>query len=221
MQGSLLASIGRILWRLLDAHKVDAESLFKKHGLDPSLVHEPRGRYPFSSVCNAWVEAAAITNNPNIGLEAMKFYTPLDLNALGVTFLSSSTLMEALHRLGRYESVLNSSLVFSIVETADPIQFLCDETLTDHQATRIIEDARMSIVLDLCRSGHAGTLDPIEVAFTYPEPKELGDHFGVFRCPLVFDEKSSRISFGTTDATSPSPTPIGNWLQSMTRYSIA
>jgi AraC-like DNA-binding protein len=203
MQGSLLASIGRILWRLLDAHDVDAESLFKKHGLDPSVVHESRGRYPFYSVCDAWLEAASITNNLNIGLEATKFYTPLDLNALGVTFLSSSTLMEALQRLGRYESVLNSSLDFSIVETADLIQCLCEEPRIDHQAIRIIEDVRMSVVLDMCRSGHAGSLDPIEVAFTYSEPKDLGDHFGVFRCPLVFDEKLSRISFRTTDAHRP------------------
>lgn len=203
MQGSLLASIGRILWRLLEAHKVDAESLFNKNGLDPSLVHESRGRYPFDAVCNAWVEAAAITDNPNIGLESAQFYTPLDLNALGVTFLSSSSLMEALQRLKRYEMVLNSLLEFSIVETEDLVQFLCEEPLVEHEAIRIIEDTRMAVVLDLCRSGSNRSLDPVEAAFTYPEPEELGDHFGIFRCPLVFSEKVSRLSFRQVDAHRP------------------
>jgi AraC-like DNA-binding protein len=199
MQASFLASVGRILWRLLEAHKVDSESLFRKHGLDPSLVHESRTRYPYNLVCDAWVEAAAITENQNIGLESPKFYSPLNLNALGVTFLSSSSLMEALQRLKRYENVLNSSLDFSIIENDDRVDFLCEQPEAEGEAVRIMEDVRMSVVLDLCRKGLNGSLGPIEVAFTYPEPKNLGDYFGVFRCPLVFSEKVSRISFKTPD----------------------
>jgi AraC-like DNA-binding protein len=203
MQASFLASIGRTLWRLLEAHKVDAESLFKKHGLDPSLVHESRTRYPYNSVCDAWVEAAAITKNQNIGLESPKFYSALDLNALGVTFLSSASLLEALQRLDRYANVINSSLNFSVIENDDRVDFLCEGPEAEGEAVRIMEEFRISVVLDLCREGLNSALDPIEVAFNYPEPNNLGDYYSVFRCPLVFSAKVSRISFKSADPLRP------------------
>ena len=203
MQASFLASIGRILWRLLEAHKIDAEALFLRNGLDPSLIHESRARYPFDLICTAWVETAKITGNQSIGLEAARYYSPLDLNALGVTFLSSSTLFEALQRMVRYESVLNSSLNFTIVETEDRVDFICEKPVLDSEAIGIMEDSRTSVVLDLCRTGLTHSLDPIEVAFTYPEPEDTGDYFGLFRCPLVFGHNQSRISFKLTDARHP------------------
>ena len=200
MQGSLLSSVGKILWRLLEGHKIDADALFRQSGLDPALLQEPRIRYPFESVIKAWVEASRATGNGSIGLQAAKFYTPLDMHALGVAFLSSSTLLEALHRLDRYESVLNSSLDFTIVEQEGRIDFLSDAKIDSKEGARIAEDARLSVVLDLCRLGLDQSLNPVEVGFTYPEPKNTGEHFATFRCPLAFSQPIARISFSAEDA---------------------
>ena len=203
MQANFLASLGRILWRLLEAHRIDRVGLFERNGLDPSLLRESRARYPFERLCAAWVETATVTGNQNIGLEAVKFYSPLDLNALGVTFLSSSTLLEALLRMDRYESVLSSDLDFSIVETKDRVDFICAEPVFDSIARRILEDVRTSVVLDLSRTGLNHSLDPTEIAFTYPKPEDTGDYFGLFHCPLVFGQEQSRISFKLTDVQRP------------------
>jgi AraC-like DNA-binding protein len=200
MQGSLLSSVGKILWRLLEAHKIDPDALFRQSGLDPELLQEPRIRYPFESVIDAWVEASRATGNSSIGLEAAKFYTPLDMHALGVSFLSSSTLLEALHRLDRYESVLNSSLDFTIVEQEGRIDFLSDAKIDSKEGARVAEDARQSVVLDLCRLGLDKSLNPVAVGFTYPEPKSTGEHFAIFRCPLEFSQPIARISFSAEDA---------------------
>ena len=199
METSFLASIGRILWRLLEAHNIDAEALFVRNGLDPSLIRESRTRYPFDLICAAWVETAKTTGKQSIGLEAAKHYSALDLNALGVTFLSSSTLVEALKRLVRYESVLSSSLDCSIVETEDRLDFICAKPVVESKALRIKEDSRTSVLLDLCRTGLNHSLDPIEVTLTYPEPEGTGDYLGLFRCPVAFGQKESRISFKLTD----------------------
>jgi len=37
------------------------------------------------------------------------------------------------------------------------------------------------------------------VAFTYPEPKHIGEHLGVLRCPLKFSAPTHRISFAASD----------------------
>lgn len=203
METSILASAGRMLWRYLEAHKVDADALFKRCGLDPALIHESRSRYSYRQLCSAFVDAAAITQNDNIGLEFAKHYSPLDLNALGVTFLSSATLLDACQRLRRYEAIVNSSLAFSIAESPDSLDLMSVVPDVPDDAARIIEDARSSVLLDLCRKALDKSLDPVEVAFTYPEPKSTGDHFGVFRCPLKFSQPESKISFNIEDARRP------------------
>lgn len=203
MEASILASVGRPLWRYLNANKIDADAFFRRFGLDPGLINEPRTRYPYRLLCEAWVEAAATTQNESIGFETTRHYTPLDLNALGVTFLSSTTLLEALQRLIRYESVLNSNLSFSIVESDDRIDLVSEIPDVPPNAARIVEDSRMSVLIHICRLGLNMDLDPLEVAFTYPEPQTTGEHFAVFRCPLKFSQPLSRVSFSLADVQRP------------------
>ena len=203
MENNILASVGRPLWRYLDSQKVDADSLFRQFGLDPTLIHEPRTRYPYHSLCAVMVEVGKITKNENIGFEVAEHGTLLDLNVMGITFLSSRTLLEGLQRLARYESVLNSNLEFSIIESADRLDLSAELSNIPADAARIMEDSRTSIVVNLCRLGLDKSLDPIEVAFTYPEPKAVGDHFGLFRCPLKFSQPISKIAFDIADVKRP------------------
>jgi AraC-like DNA-binding protein len=203
MKGGIIASAGRDLWRLLESYNIDADSLFRQSGLDPSLIHEPRTRYPIELLDQAWAEAGAITGNENIGLEAAKHYSPLDIGALGVTFLSSATLMDALRRLERYASAISTELSVSVTEKDGRIDLLNEVADQQGDANRIVEDGRMSIVVDLCRLGLNNDLDPIEVAFTYSEPKATAEHFGIFRCPLLFSQPVARISFSLADSLRP------------------
>ena len=46
METSILASTGRMLWRYLDACKVDADALFTRCGLEP--VTDPRVTHPYT-----------------------------------------------------------------------------------------------------------------------------------------------------------------------------
>jgi AraC-like DNA-binding protein len=203
METSILASTGRMLWRYLDARKVDADALFTRCGLNPALIHESRTRYPYHLLCKAYVEASVITLNENIGLEFAQYHNPLDLNALGVTFLSSGSLMEAFARLVRYEAVVNSNLLISITESENRIELISEVTDVPADAARIIEDSRTAVLVDMCRRGLDTSLDPLEIAFTYPEPKNTGEHFGLFRCRVQFSQPVSRISFNSADALRP------------------
>jgi AraC-like DNA-binding protein len=203
MEATILASAGRILWRYLVAQKVDADALFTRCGLDPAQIHEPRCRYPYPLLCKAYVEAAIITRNENIGLDCARHFKPLDMNALGVTFLSSGTLVEAFQRLLRYESIVNSNLMFAIAESQNRIDLTSEVPHIPVDAVRIVEDARTAVLVDLCRTGLDESLNPVEVAFTYPAPKDTGDYFGFFRCPLLFSQRVSRISFNVADARRP------------------
>lgn len=203
MKNSMLASLGRPLWRVLEAHHIDADALFRRQGLDPSLFQESHTRYPYDLLCKAWAEATVITDKEYIGLEIGKYFTPLDLNALGVTFLSSTMLLAAFERLQRYETLVNSSLDFTIVEGEDRLDLLTNLEGVPDEALRIVEDGRTSVLVHMARMGLSQSLDPVEVAFTYPEPKATGEYFGLLRCPILFSQPVSRISFSMADAKRP------------------
>jgi AraC-like DNA-binding protein len=203
MGSTILASIGRPLWRYLEANRLDADALFRRCGLDPALINEPRSRYPYETLCAAWVEAAAITRNENLGFENGRHYTPLDLNALGVTFLSSATLADALQRLVRYESAVNSELRLAVIESGDLVELENEFPDLPPNALRLMEDCRTSLLVDLCRQGLDMNLDPVAMAFTYPEPDAIGEHFAVFRCPIKFSQPVSKISFSAADVQRP------------------
>lgn len=200
MPTSVLATLARPLWRLAEDQNLDATSIFRESGLDPDRLRELRGHYPYDHVSSAWLKVAAITNNPHIGLNVAKYYRPLDLHALGVAFLSSNTLLQALKRIERYESVLNSSLNFSVIEKPGSIDLMCEGLPLDEQALIIAEDSRSSVILDLCRIGIGGPLAPMEIAFTYPQPMNTEAHDNILRCPITFSAPKYRISFSVSDS---------------------
>lgn len=203
METSILASTGRMLWRYLEANNVDAKALFRRCDLDPALIHQSRTRYPYHRLCKAFVEARSVTRDENIGLGLARYYSPLDLNALGVTLLSSESLLDALQRLLRYERVVNSNLQYSMSESESRIDLVSLVPDVPADAARIVEDCRTAVLVDMCRMGLDQSLDPMEVTFTFPEPTSTGVYFGIFRCPVKFSRPASRISFTSADARRP------------------
>lgn len=199
MQETLLASTGLALWRKLEANNVDPEPFFEKYGLNPAWMHESRRRYPYGVLSKAWREAAVLLHKESIGLSMSEHYSPLDLQALGVAFLSSRNLMEALNRLARYIRVINSALELEIRENDETVEVYSHLPQMDPDSRKVIEDGRLSVILDLARKGLSSKLDPVSVGFTYAEPENSGDLFGVFRCPLGFSEQRSRITFSCAD----------------------
>lgn len=203
METSILASTSRMLWRYLEANNVDADALFRRCDLDPSLIHSSRTRYPYLKLCKAFVEARVVTRDDSIGLALAQYYNPLDLNALGITLLSSETLLDALHRLLRYERVVNSNLQFSMSESLTQVDLVSHVPDAPEDAVRIVDECRTAVLVDMCRMGLDKSLDPVEVAFTFSEPTSTGEYFGIFRCPVKFSQPASRISFNIADARRP------------------
>ncbi|MGI9324083.1 MAG: AraC family transcriptional regulator [Pseudomonadales bacterium] len=203
MAETFLASMGRLIWRLAEVHQISPDAVFETAGLDPNRIDQPHARYPFQAVCDAWLYMAAASNNPHIGLEAGEHYRPSDFHAIGVTFLSSIDLIEALERLDRYETVLNSKIDFVIRQTADDITLTCYGPETTPELQQMLEDLRMSVIVALARDGVGSAISPKVIEFSYAEPRDLFRHRRTLSCPLVFSAPESRITYAKSDATRP------------------
>jgi len=203
MIGTFLASEVRILCRLLETYQVDEIGLCRKAGLDPVLINDPRARYPFARVAVMWSLATKAAGKPQLGLETAKFYRATDFHGLAVVFLASQCLRTALERLVRYHAVVNTALSMRLERRDDRLDLLCTAIDVDDDARRTIENSRAAILVDLCRTGASGELDPMEVAFAYPAPDDHTQHTALFRCPVVFGAPQWRISFALADVDRP------------------
>ena len=203
LPATFLASAGRVIWRMAEGHGVDPEALFKAAGLDPRVIDQPRARYAFKKICRAWEQLADTTGKPHLGLEAGEYYRVTDLHAMGVTFLASSNLLEALVRLDRYETVLNSTVDFDIKHLPGRIEFVCVDSAVPPSAARIVEDMRNTILLDLARRGVNRDVQPLQLSVTYPEPIEKAPYAQAFRCPIKFAQQHSYLAFSEADTNTP------------------
>ena len=44
MKDETLASLGQIVWRLIERHDLAPEQLFRAAGIDPEIIHDPHAR---------------------------------------------------------------------------------------------------------------------------------------------------------------------------------
>jgi len=205
MTGTFLASLTRVLWRLLEHYKISPEFVFREVGMDPALMDEPRGRYRVEKAMSAWAKAEELIDDPCFGLKAAEFWHPPDLHALGYAFLASSTLRTALDRLVRHVAIVNDRVRFSIDEKGE--QVICTHGFVGPKLAMptAVEDARWALFVSLCRRSHGENLNPAEIWFQHPELSCSGDYYGLFRCPIIFGAETSAIVFARSDVYSPLP----------------
>ncbi|MCG6863188.1 MAG: AraC family transcriptional regulator [Chromatiaceae bacterium] len=205
MIATALASIARPLWRLLEHYRVDPALLFREVGLDPALMHEPRGRYKVERTLAAWQKAADLIEDPCFALKVAELWHPPDLHALGYAFLASSTLRSALDRVVRYMAIVNDRVRFRVEEKSEHVICTFDYLDPGLEMPASVEDARWALFLSLCRQSYGESLNPAGVRFQHSRPLCPGDYYELFRCPILFGCETSAVSFARCDVYRPLP----------------
>jgi len=206
MTGTVIATSVRLLWRILERRGIDPDPLFKEVGLDPAMLNNPRSRYPVDLMRLACTRASEMLDDPGAGLAAAEVWQPTDFHALGIAFLASTTLRNALDRLVRYSAMVNNLLSFSVVERVDQVILSRSTEYIDIGEPATLEDAHWAIILDMCRHAYGADLDPLEVTFLHPDPgSAMGKFYGFFRCPMRFGEPVSSMIFSAEVLDRPLP----------------
>jgi AraC-like DNA-binding protein len=197
---SLLASATRPFWRLLQHQNIDAEQVFRGAGLDPELMFKPRGRYEVQRVVDAWCKAAALIDDPCLGLKLASTWKPTDFHALGLALLASATLREALGRLSRYVRVVDNVISIDLDSNGESLSCIY-RTDNPHYLAQFAyrEDVVWTLLLSICRYSFGEELTPIEVLFQHPAPACQGDFDAFFRCPMHFGAEASILRFASAD----------------------
>jgi AraC-like DNA-binding protein len=205
MNPTLLASAARILWRLLERHGIDPESVFREAGLDPNDTRNPRARYADTKARAAWQAASRLIDNPCFGLLSAEVWRPTDFHALGYACLASRTLRTAIERIVRYNTVVDPAVRFEA--TLDDSHLRLTYRITDPSIPSVpaLQDARLAVVFGLCHEAYGEGFSAAEVSFTHPAPSCRGDFYGLFRCPVHFDAPQPEFVLDRAVAEAPLP----------------
>ena len=206
MKDATLASIGQIVWRLIERHDLAPEPFFRAAGIDPAIIHDPHAliaRPKSDALMRALAERIA---DPAFGLRAAQCWHPSSLGTLGYAWLSSSTLYTGLKRVVRYWRIVIADVAVRLEETPAGVEFVHTPPALDSTPDGIRGDIVMAILYDMCRTNFGRAFTPRQVAFRHPAPADPTPYETLFGCPVAFGADANRIHIGRADADLPLPT---------------
>ena len=183
-----------LLWKILESYGIDPEPLFRQMHVDPGLMKDPNARYRIEALTRLYESAAESIADPCFGLKAADHWHPSHLHALGYAWLASSSLRNALARLGRYIRIIDDQAELKITEDTDVLSVGYFDG-TDTVKNPWNADIALSVITAMCRANYGEQLDPTGAYLRHDEPPCAGDYFAYFRCPVYFDSPADRLCF--------------------------
>jgi AraC-like DNA-binding protein len=199
MSSTLLTSATLPIWRALQHHGYDAHAIFKRAGLDPSLLHQPGERFRFAIVKRLWDLVLRETGDPCFGLKIGQHWHPSMAHALGYAVLASDTLHEAFSRLSRYFKVLTTSReTLSLIRRNDDYLFLWDDTQCDCRISDVEYDEGFAAIVAMMRicAGEDASALYFNMRRTPPPCETEFKRF--FRAPIHYNADENSIALPRT-----------------------
>jgi len=180
---------------------LSSRPLFDRLGIVPS--QDPCAPLPLRTVVQLYEEAAAYTGQADFGLLGGCRITPYDLGPIGLFFISSLTLGQALRGFCDHVSVMQEDSRSELVVDGDIAYFIYKI-----EAPRIIlrrQDAEFSLsaTVNLIREIAGSSWQPLEVHFEHRAPQSTQAHQRIFRAPLYFQQPYNMVIFPTSDLNLP------------------
>lgn len=200
-----LAATASALVEALKLYGCDAEVLFRRLGLDFDAIRRPGARYRLQDVVRMWEEVRAEVGDPAIGIAVGQNMRPSALHALGLSWISSPTVLDGLRRVQRYARVTNTVMLVDLREVGDTVKFALREV--DEQFEFLPEnvDTAFSVVLGMCRSMLSEHFSPLSVEFEHADNGRIDRYIEFFKCPIRFSASENAMYFSLAEVSSPAP----------------
>lgn len=193
-----LVSATNLLNKILLSYKINPDPLFKKAGIDPNLLNDPLARIECQKVDRVWELASQKIDDPCFAINAGHHWHPSFMNALGYSWLVSSTLKEALETLVRYFCLISNTIKVSIQPVNKGLTIVLDyDQQVPPDPNRCI--AFFSVLLKMCRINFGEELCPVQVQFIQTKPECQDVFFNYFKSKILFSSGRDSIIFSEND----------------------
>jgi len=206
MTPTSLATLGQIVAGVFEMSGLDAQELFKRHGIDPALLSDPNARIPTSTWDLLTLDAASQISDPAFGLLAARCWHPSNLGALGYAWLTSSTLRTGLGRVVRYWRLLGESSTTHLEESSAGLTLVLARQALNPVSSAVAADFILSLLVDMCRMNAGASLRPVSVNLLRKRPKDSQVYRRHFGCAVHFAADEESFTLSRKDVDRPLPT---------------
>jgi AraC-like DNA-binding protein len=195
-EASSLASIASAMGQALRTYGCDPEPLMRQAGLDPDKISVPGWRFPLPSMVRLWELAREEVGDPGLGLRVGEQIRPAHLHALGLAWMASSSVRDALQRLIRYQKIISTVADIELrIEGPESMLRVNASALIRVEAV----DAFFASILSLCRMLVSESFRPLQVGLAHEDPGNAEAYRRSFRAPVAFSCETNEARFRTGD----------------------
>jgi AraC-like DNA-binding protein len=185
--------------RALEMSQVDCRKLFAELGMDYQALTDQDARFSQDGMTRLWRRAVELSGNPAIGLELSRSVRPGSFHVVGYALMSSSTLLDGLLRLVRYQRIIAEGADLQL--RREPCGYVLRLRIHGDQLPAAAQgvEAAMAYALAFCRWICGGVLSPLAVSFEHGAPADLLPYQQLFAAPLTFSAQENAMVFARQD----------------------
>ena len=193
----------RAIAEMLAAEGLDARALLTAAGIDPAALEAPGARLATEKISRLWEIAVERSGNSALGLAQAQVVRPASFDVVGYTMMSCANLQDAFERLVRYLRILSDALTIYRSEERGRYRVSFELRGGERPVPRQRMEFILATVATFCRWVSGRDLSPVEVALSYPAPRDLAPYRTAFRCPVSFGARLSSLLYALDDLTRP------------------
>jgi len=188
--------------KIIESSGVDPDPLMRKLHIDPQKINDPNARFPVKCIDALWAAAIAVVDDPCFALKSAKYWHPSHLSALGYAWLSSSSLLTGLQRLGKYSRMLTEGSTIKLEEIDNELVITLHYDFTSPQQP-VRTDFGMAMLVAMCRANYGDDFNPVSITLAHPAPDCSDKYDELFRCPVTFCAAENRFTLTLEAANKP------------------
>ena len=198
-----LGSAADLLAKTLRNCNIDPEPLFRQSGIDLLDASDPDARIPTQRIEKLLDLAAEATGNPCIGLLAARQFQPAMLHGLGLAWLTSDTLRDALNRLVHYSRFVNPAWEYRVEITPNTTDLVVAVPDVFSNIAHIVTDVGMAVFLRMCQITVTQPILPVHVTLQRPPPPCKDEFADMFGPSIEYSAKVNRLCFDSEQVNQP------------------
>ncbi len=198
-----LASVVRSIGQILAERGLDAEAIIANAGIDPGTLGRPGNRVPRAAMRRLWALAVETSGDPAFGLLIADHYNPAASHGLGLAWLASSNLREALGRLVRYQAIITAGVPFDLLESEHVLWLEIGRRGDDSDLADEAIEAYFAITVRMSRMIARADLRAFEVRLMRSDPGRNAAYKAAFGVIPRFAAGRNLLGFRIGDVDAP------------------
>lgn len=200
---SALAVTAAPLKEALQGCGIDFEALARRAGLDPGLLAKPNARYPAARVQRLWELAADASGDPLFGFRVGALTRPGVFHALGLGIVASDSVLDALHRIERYSSIVSTNGRLRLRQWDGIVSLETRASELTVMPTIHCVDAMVVAICRMLEHCAGPSAIPSQVVFMRARVAPPEAYRELLKCPVSFDGEHIALHFDAAGAARP------------------